>query len=120
MPLNNNFGQLCSEPNQRPDFTPKQEPVKVNKKTLAHGMKTVKRYQQRHQKMSRWCSGGSIANPKRAPHTAPVPHSSTPSRQMLKMLASCKGSEIYPKVIEKKPQHSTNTRLPSLNKIPNC
>ena len=65
---------------------------------------------------SRRCSGGFIANPKRALHTASVLHSSSPNRQMLEMLASCKESEIYPKLIEKNYSTPQETWLQLLDK----
>ena len=36
---------ICPEQNQKPECTPKQEPVKVNNQTLMQGMKIIKHYQ---------------------------------------------------------------------------
>lgn len=40
---------LRPERYEKPNYTPKKEPVKVNNKTLVQGMKTAKRYQQSQQ-----------------------------------------------------------------------
>ena len=77
-----------------PGSAPDKNLLKVNNRTPVQGMKTVKRYQQRHQNDVETYSGGFVANPKRAPQTFPVLYCSTSNRQMLVMLTSCKESEI--------------------------
>ena len=90
------------------ECTPKQEAAKVNNKTL------VPRYQNRQALRTKIPERRQVEvlvallpTPKRPPHRAPVLHFSTPNRQMLEMLTSCKGSEICPKLIMKKLQQST-------------
>ena len=108
MPLNNDVGHVPVQNETR------NQSIPLNKNCQSEQQNTSTRHENRQalptktpERCQRRCSGGFIANPKLTPHTAPVLHSSTSNRQMLEMLATCKGSEIYPKLIEKKLQHST-------------
>ena len=100
--VNNDSGQVFIQNETRNHNVPLYKNlIKVNGKTSEQGMKTAKCYQQKDTgTMLRRYSGGFIANPKHAPHTAPVLHFSIPNRQILEILTSCKGSEICPKLLE--------------------
>ena len=103
-PLNNDVRQVFVQTKTRNDDVPIIKKLfKFTNKAPVQGIKLSSATNKVTRTTLRRCSRSFIANLKRPP----VQHSSTSNRQMLEMLTLHKGSETYPKLIEKKLQNST-------------